>query len=176
MSPSAQPAMGGEGGHRDRDAAGRARNARPRDAQGRPLPHGSTAADGAVVPVPDELALTPDETVAAAQRLLDEGRPFAAHEVLEAAWKSAPDHERALWQGLAQVCVGLTHLQRGNARGAARLLLRGVERITAYSAEPPYDLDVAGVITHASTVAASAGADPAARPAGRLALRRASAG
>jgi hypothetical protein len=55
----------------------------------------STAADGAVVPVPDELGLTPEETVAEAQRMLDEDRPFAAHEILEAAWKSAPGLERS---------------------------------------------------------------------------------
>ena len=37
----------------------------------------------------------------------------------------APAGERACWQGLAQVCVGVTHLQRGNLVGAARLLRRG---------------------------------------------------
>ncbi|MBW0111075.1 DUF309 domain-containing protein, partial [Pseudonocardia sp. KRD-182] len=45
---------------RDRDEAGRARNARPRDAAGRPLPHG---ADG-VERVPEDLVLTADEAVA----------------------------------------------------------------------------------------------------------------
>jgi hypothetical protein len=41
--------------------------------------------------------------------------PFAAHEVLEARWKAGPDEERDLWQGLAQICVGLTHAARGNS-------------------------------------------------------------
>ena len=52
---------------------------------------------------------------------LEDGRPFAAHEVLEACWKACSGEERDLWQGLAQVCVGLTHAARGNRVGAARL-------------------------------------------------------
>ena len=69
--------------------------------------------------------LPPDEALREAQRLLDGGFPFHAHEVLEGAWKAAPSEERALWQGLAQLAVGLTHEQRGNPRGAVSLLRRG---------------------------------------------------
>src|SRR5436190_733808 len=61
-----------------------------------------------------------------------DGRPFHAHEVLEAAWKSGPAGERDLWQGLAQIAVGLTHARRGNARGAVALLSRGAERVRGY--------------------------------------------
>ena len=105
---------------RDRDAAGRPRQDRPRDALGRPLPYGSTG----VEPVTEE-ALPPAETLDRARELVREGRPFSAHEVLEARWKAGPEAERALWQGLAQVCVGLTHEARGNATGAGTLLERG---------------------------------------------------
>src|SRR5579859_2490779 len=112
---------------RDRDAAGRPRNARPRDASGRPLPRGAVGEPR----VPDDLVLAPEQALGLAQRYLDEGRPFQAHEVLEASWRSAPAAERDLWQGLAQVAVGLTHAQRGNARGAAALLRRGADRIAA---------------------------------------------
>src|SRR5699024_6006349 len=94
---------------RDRDPRGRPANARPRDGLGRPLPRESTG----VAQVPDGLTLPPDETLAEAQRLLDEGLPFHAHEVLEARWKAAPYAERDLWQGLAQLAVGLTHILRG---------------------------------------------------------------
>jgi uncharacterized protein len=96
-----------------------------RDAAGRPVPPHSAQA---VAQVP-EVARTPDEALALAQQLLDQGLPFYAHDVLEAAWKSAPAGERDLWQGLAQVCVGLTHEQRGNRAGSARLLRRGAERL-----------------------------------------------
>lgn len=115
-------------GGRDRDDAGRPRNARARDALGRPLGRGHTGE----TPVPDDLSLPPEEALTLAQHLLDSGRPFQAHEVLEASWKSAPAAERDLWQGLAQVAVGLTHAQRGNARGAVALLRRGAARLSGY--------------------------------------------
>jgi hypothetical protein len=109
---------------RDRDATGRPRNARPRDATGRPLPRG---AEG-VPRVPDDVDLTPRQALVAAQQFLDEDQPFQAHEVLEATWKQRRDaglDDARIWQGLAQIAVGLTHAQRGNNTGAATLLRRG---------------------------------------------------
>ncbi len=96
---------------RDRDAGGRARQARPRDALGRPLPYGSQGVEAV-----SEEALPPDETLEAARALVAAGRPFSAHEVLEARWKAGPEGERDLWQGLAQICVALTHAARGNRK------------------------------------------------------------
>jgi hypothetical protein len=116
---------------RDRDPAGRPRNARPRDGLGRPLDRADDASSGADR-IPDDLVITGAEAAALADRLLRDGRPFHAHEVLEAAWKSGPAGERDLWQGLAQIAVGLTHARRGNARGAVALLSRGAERVRGY--------------------------------------------
>jgi uncharacterized protein len=140
---------------RDRDRAGRPRNARPRDALGRPLPRGARGEPR----VPDDLSLPPAAALGLAQRLIDEGRPFQAHEVLEASWKSAPAAERDLWQGLAQVAVGLTHAQRGNARGAAALLRRGAARVAGYPPDGPggagpHGIDVRGVTAAAGALAA----------------------
>ncbi|MEP7021793.1 MAG: DUF309 domain-containing protein, partial [Pseudonocardiales bacterium] len=126
--------------NRDRDEQGRPHNARPRDALGRPLPHGSAGS----TPVTDELR-TAAQTLGLAQQLLDHGRPFHAHEVLEAAWKSAPEHERDVWQGLAQLAVGMTHALRGNAVGATALLRRGAARLDPYAVQPPlYNIDIKG--------------------------------
>ncbi len=127
---------------RDRDEQGRARQARPRDALGRPLPYGTPG----VEPV-SEHPLPALDTIAAARTLLSEGRPFAAHEVCEARWKAAPSSERDLWQGLAQLCVALTHALRGNSRGAQRLLSRGSGRLEAYEASggPRYGLDLPAI-------------------------------
>jgi len=69
-----------------------------------------------------------------AQELVAAGRPFAAHEVLEARWKAGPAEERDLWQGLAQVCVAITHAARGNRTGAERLSDRAATRLAAYAA------------------------------------------
>ena len=134
---------------RDRDDAGRARNSRPRDRLGRPLPPGSVG----VPRIPDDLDLPPQQTLDFAQQLLDDGLAFNAHEVLEAAWKGAPVAERMLWQGLAQYAVGITHIQRGNAKGAGTLLRRAAGRLASCPQdEPTHDVDLAGLIAHARTL------------------------
>jgi uncharacterized protein len=117
-------------GARDRDTAGRARNARPRDELGRPLPR---SAAQEVPRIPDDLVISPSEAAELGGRLLAEGRPFHAHEVFEAAWKSVPGPDRELWRGLAQIAVGLTHARRGNARGAAALLRRGAGHVAGFA-------------------------------------------
>jgi uncharacterized protein len=127
---------------RDRDDHGRARQARPRDELGRPLPYGSTG----VEPVSEE-PLPPDETLRYARELVEGGRPFSAHEVLEARWKAGPDEQRDLWQGLAQICVGLTHALRSNRVGARRLVDRGCARLDDYASTggPTFGLDLGEV-------------------------------
>ena len=134
---------------RDRDPQGRARNARPRDALGRPLPYGTDGEERAPEGVVREPAVALDE----AQRLLDAGRPFHAHEVLEDAWKSAPEAERQLWRGLAQLAVGVTHAARGNARGATTLLERGAGNLAPYAPAPPHGVDVGGLVSWAQALA-----------------------
>ena len=144
---------------RDRDLAGRPRNARPRDALGRPLDRGEAEGE---TRIPDDLALPGADAAALADRLLRAGRPFHAHEVLEASWKSGPPRERDLWQGLAQVAVGLTHAHRGNARGAVALLRRGAQRVRAYQGQAgpppggdhPYGIDLAVFLATSDDLAA----------------------
>ncbi len=138
---------------RDRDGEGRARNARPRDGLGRPLPYGAAGVDRQ----PEGVVRTPEETVAEAQALLAAGKPFHAHEVFEDAWKSGPAEERELWRGLAQLAVGLTHAARGNATGGARLLRRGAAAVSAWEADTerrrPYGMDLAGLAAWARELA-----------------------
>ena len=113
-------------GGRDRDPTGRPRNARPRDELGRPLPRGATAGP----PPPPDVPRDAAASLRLAEKLLAAGRPFAAHEVLEAAWKRAPALERDTWRALAQLAVGLTHAQRGNTAGAVTLLLRAADGLS----------------------------------------------
>jgi len=96
-----------------------------------------------------EEPLPPLATIAAARELLAEGRPFSAHEVYEARWKAGPEAERELWQGLAQLCVAITHAERGNRIGALRLLGRARRRLETYAATggPTYGPDLARVLS-----------------------------
>ncbi|GAB3130967.1 DUF309 domain-containing protein [Microbispora hainanensis] len=102
--------------------------------------------------MPDDYAPAAEEALEEARKLLAAGRPFHAHEVLEARWKSGPAEERELWQGLAQICVGLTHIQRGNLSGAAALLTRGSARLGAYGSTRPYRLDLRALAVEADAV------------------------
>jgi predicted metal-dependent hydrolase len=141
---------------RDRDESGRPRSTRPRDALGRPLPQGSEG----VPRIPDDLELPPAETLGYAQDLLDRGLAFNAHEVLEAAWKNGPDNEKPLWQALAQLAVGLTHVQRGNLKGAVNVLRRASAGL-ARERSAPYDIDVAGLVDYADALIDDLGANRA---------------
>ena len=114
---------------------------------GRPLPPGSEG----IPRIPDELELTPAATLAYAQDLLDRGLAFNAHEVLEAAWKNGPDDERLLWQGLAQLAVGITHVQRGNVKGAVAVLRRASGRL-ADARVAPHGIDAAGLAVWADAL------------------------
>lgn len=52
------------------------------------------------------------------------GEFFEAHETLEKAWMAEPGPSGYLYRSLLQVAVAYLHIERGNYRGAAKLLLR----------------------------------------------------
>jgi hypothetical protein len=133
---------------RDRDESGRPRSTRPRDALGRPLPPGSEGTPR----IPDDLDLPPAETLTYAQDLLDRGMAFNAHEVLEAAWKNGPDDEKAMWQALAQLAVGITHVQRGNIKGAITVLRRASGRLAGGAGPARHNVDVSGLVDFADAL------------------------
>lgn len=105
---------------------------------------------------PEGRDLTPAQALAEADRLLAADLPFQAHEVFEDMWKQrrAEDAaDTAMWQGLAQVCVGLTHLQRGNRSGAVTLLRRGAENLTEFVDAPGTGVPVGAVVAWAFATA-----------------------
>lgn len=132
---------------RDRDEAGRPKNARPRDALGRPLPRGSEN----VMPA-EEPAATPEEALERGIEHFNAGRYFQAHEAWEEGWHPSPGPERDFWQGLAQLAVGMTHRQRGNGHGAATLLRRGAKRLRPYG-EEYMGVDLSPLVTFAEDAA-----------------------
>ncbi|MFO0985561.1 MAG: DUF309 domain-containing protein [Planctomycetota bacterium] len=54
-------------------------------------------------------------------RLINEGRYFEAHEVLEDLWMAKVGEDKLFVQALIQADVGLHHRQNGNHAGAAKL-------------------------------------------------------
>ena len=56
--------------------------------------------------------------------LLNSGRYFEAHESMERAWMDEAGVEGFLYRALLQVAVTYLHIERGNYRGAAKMLLR----------------------------------------------------
>jgi hypothetical protein len=145
------------GAGRDRDPQDRPRNARPRDELGRPLPYGAAGVDRQ----PEGVVRTADETLTEARRLLAEGRPFHAHEVFEDAWKAAQaEDDRTLWRGLAQLAVGLTHVARGNPRGAATLLERAADTLERLQTAQQHGLDVAQITMWSRGAAATVRTNP----------------
>ena len=91
----------------------------------------------------------PVTLLAGVQWRLDDGRPFEAHELLEAAWKRAPEEERPMWRALAQLAVGLTHQRRGNETGARALFGRAAERLESLPGPFPHAIDGAGLAASA---------------------------
>jgi predicted metal-dependent hydrolase len=71
--------------------------------------------------------------IADALDLVRDGRGFDAHEVLEVAWRAAPDDERDLYQGLVHVAVATYQDSRGNAVGRTRQLEKALRRLTPYA-------------------------------------------
>ena len=128
---------------RDRDAAGRARNARPRDALGRPLPYGAVGEERA----PEGVVRPPDAGRWPRRRRCS--TPAARSTPTRCSrtrGSPRPEDERELWRGLAQLAVGLTHALRGNARGAATLLERGARQHRRLPPRQPHGIDVPGLV------------------------------
>jgi predicted metal-dependent hydrolase len=64
-----------------------------------------------------------------------------------------PGRRAPLWQGLAQLAVGITHAQRGNLEGATALLRRGSARLGMVDHPAPYAVNVEGLIGWAAALA-----------------------
>jgi len=142
-----------DGRPRGRDVDGRPRNERPRDITGTPLPPGTPTPWRERLAVHDrEQSLPPDEALTEAERLILGGAPFYAHEVLEGPWHLAEPALRGFWQGLAQIAVGLTHIQRGNEVGATVILRRAAANLEPYP-DGTYGAGVTRLVTTARLLA-----------------------
>lgn len=86
--------------------------------------------------------------------LFNEGRYYECHDALEEAWRQDEGAGRELYQGLLQVGIAYYQIERGNLRGALKMLLRARQWL-----EPLPDVcrgvDVAGLRADADRVYAA---------------------
>lgn len=64
------------------------------------------------------------EKAARGIRYHDTGHYFEAHEELEAAWLESGEDEGYLYRAILQLSVAYYHVQKGNLRGARKMMLR----------------------------------------------------
>jgi hypothetical protein len=76
---------------------------------------------------------------------------FECHETIEAVWMEEPRAIRLLYQGILQVGVALHHVQRGNWRGAMKVLARAIPKLAHF--EPAcMGIDVSGLLDDARRI------------------------
>jgi len=77
--------------------------------------------------------------------LFSAGLFFECHEYFEDVWRASRGPEREFYHGLVQAAAGCYHAEKGNAHGAAVLLLKAREKLKAYA--PRYlGVDVASLL------------------------------
>jgi uncharacterized protein len=77
--------------------------------------------------------------------LIRSGEFFAAHEILEDAWRAAEEPERDFYQGLVHVAVAWYQAGRENRVGCERQLEKAARRLGPY-APAHRGLDVAALL------------------------------
>jgi predicted metal-dependent hydrolase len=82
-----------------------------------------------------------DHRFADAVAQFNDGDYYTCHDTLEAIWNDAWQSDRAFYQGILQIAVGLYHLNNHNWHGTAILLGEGTSRLSAYLPEY-YSIDV----------------------------------
>jgi len=87
-----------------------------------------------------------DPRLARGLDLIRRGEFFAAHEVLEDAWRAAEESERDFFQGLVHVAVAWYQAGRENRVGCERQLEKAARRLGPY-APAHRGLDVAALLT-----------------------------
>lgn len=81
------------------------------------------------------------------------GQFYRCHETLEDAWNAEPRSVRLLYQGILQIGVGFFHITKGNWRGAAKVLERGIPKIARFTPKCQ-GVDVASLLAATQAVQA----------------------
>ncbi|MBA3364522.1 MAG: DUF309 domain-containing protein [Actinobacteria bacterium] len=79
--------------------------------------------------------MTIDDSLSHGLDLIRRDEYFAAHEVLEDAWRAAAPSEKAFFQGLVHVAVAWYQAGRGNRTGCTRQLEKAARRLGPFAPE-----------------------------------------
>jgi uncharacterized protein len=99
--------------------------------------------------------------------LIRSGEYFAAHEVLEDAWRASEPAERDFYQGLVHVAVAWYQAGRGNRVGCERQLEKAARRLTPF-APSHRGVDVGSIVAQVGAAQAVVAAGSLELPAPRL--------
>jgi predicted metal-dependent hydrolase len=94
--------------------------------------------------VPDKLAL-PDQVWQGIE-LINQQEYFAAHEVLELAWRAERGPIRQLYQGLLQAGVGYYHLYRKNLSGALKSFSHTQRNLSSWNHNAAIPIDISNIL------------------------------
>lgn len=72
--------------------------------------------------------------------------PFHAHETLELRWRCCPENERPLWKALARWAAAITHLERGNTKGASSIARETLPELAQVDPTPLTRTEIDGVL------------------------------
>ena len=86
--------------------------------------------------------------------LIESGRYYDAHEVIEDVWRVAEQEERNFFQGLVHVAVAWYQAGRGNRYGCERQLEKATRRLSPY-APSHRGLDVVDLLAQVQAAADS---------------------
>ena len=78
------------------------------------------------------MTLEADARFARGLRLFNQGEFYECHEVLEEVWREAARADRFFLQAIIHLAVAQYHRSRGNRRGAARQLDKGLKKLAGY--------------------------------------------
>jgi hypothetical protein len=116
---------------------------RARDRLGRPV---STNSPDAVPGIVERSEIDAATAWQEASVYLERDLPFHAHETFELRWRCCPANERPLWRALARWAAAITHLARGNAKGASSIARETILELAQVDPAPLTRTEIDGVL------------------------------
>jgi len=109
-----------------------------------------------VAGIVERTEIDPEAAWNEAMGYLERDMPFHAHETFELRWRCCPEGERALWKGLARWTAAITHIERGNTKGASSIARETLSDLAPVDPSPLSREQVDGVLASLLVLSQSA--------------------